>query len=627
MQYSEAKLFTWLVKALVLLEKANVDSLRRSERFASLRSACLIAVGACCLTGGAIAANVVVNGDFQTGDLSGWMDTPGLYYWRWGVVGPDPSGDFEVTGAGQGVLFQELPLSTGRQYKLTLSFSGSDFGYNAPPIQVRIGDYETGFVAFRKGVFDTTFTAHGDNVLSFVNLSEAQSVFLDDISVMAYGPSPVPSPAPPSRLSSQLTLWDKDGPRLGPLKPGQPTFVLTHGWQPDERMRTGSECGEAAGILCPSPWVVDARDALFERFEREGREAPNVLTWAWKDAYTTKGLSGFLEATAAAKSDVGGLARAIVGRFGSEIEQLHLIGHSLGTVLNAETARFLTSYDDRLVIPQITHLDVPQYFGRVPLDPFIGQLEDYFEYTYASERIGFVDNYHGIRNRYIPYVDPEFPSTGMSIDGAYNKNFRDYYHAQFPVEYVCSVRGLCPDGFNWSVALGGPPSGITPRVWSPTRLVTLTLLSFGPFEIFNATVYPTHIEIFEQSPGYVWNSTFSIPSDVDFLDFEYSCVSAGDGDHLSLNFDSELLFNVPCDAEFVGEWLGSGLIDLSPFRGSVGQLLFTLNSVGEPNARFGIRELQFISIASVPQPGPLGLLAAAGAAVGLARHRKRSHAN
>ena len=107
--------------------------------------------------------------------------------------------------------------------------------------------------------------------------------------------------------------------------------------------------------------------------------------------------------------------------------------------------------------------------------------------------------------------------------------------------------------------------------------------------------------------------------------FDYFWAHPGDGDYLTVFFGNNLLFP-SLGLDFSGtEFKNSGLIYLALFAGQTDQLLFWLNSVGDPNAEIDIRDLTFhvSTTFETPLPGALPLFATGLGALGLLGWRRK----
>jgi hypothetical protein len=97
------------------------------------------------------------------------------------------------------------------------------------------------------------------------------------------------------------------------------------------------------------------------------------------------------------------------------------------------------------------------------------------------------------------------------------------------------------------------------------------------------------------------------------MSFDYLWPNPGDGDYLTVFFGNTLLFS-SLGLDFASaDFVSSGLIGIGEFASMTDQLLFWLNSVGDPNAEVDIRDLTFYSSSAtaVPEPSSIALLVSA----------------
>lgn len=104
----------------------------------------------------------------------------------------------------------------------------------------------------------------------------------------------------------------------GPFDPAKPTVIMTHGWNSD-----------------PGVWARGMAAKMID-----GQASANILAWDWeKGADTGALLSKALSATPREGEKLG---QTLAATFTAAYNQgVHFIGHSLGTLVNAEAANYL----------------------------------------------------------------------------------------------------------------------------------------------------------------------------------------------------------------------------------------------------------------------------------------------
>lgn len=130
---------------------------------------------------------------------------------------------------------------------------------------------------------------------------------------------PADPPELPTVPGPQLKVY-VDGQFVvgGPFDPAKPTVVMTHGWNSD-----------------PGVWAQDMAAKMIT-----GGANANILAWDWNvEAATGTRLSKALSATPREGAKLGLTLAAIFT--GAYNQGVHFIGHSLGTLVNAEAANYL----------------------------------------------------------------------------------------------------------------------------------------------------------------------------------------------------------------------------------------------------------------------------------------------
>lgn len=138
-----------------------------------------------------------------------------------------------------------------------------------------------------------------------------------------------------------------------------------------------------------------------------------------------------------------------------------------------------------------------------------------------------------------------------------------------------------------------------------TNTATFAIESSGGPSLVDGTYINDWIGLEESSPVVI-RRDIEIPENARLLEFDYLILGAGDGDWLTLHFNDLLLFSI-IGEDFVGT-PGVGTVPISLFAGEIGSLYFTLNSVGDRNAQFLLKDIRLLSASPVPLPKGLWLL-------------------
>jgi hypothetical protein len=179
-----------------------------------------LAIGALLIaTARSVSANLIVNGDFQAGNLSGWDTTPAATGSNFGVAGIPPAHDtlgayFAANGPDFDSISQTFATTPGAFYDVSFFYQPVSAG---PP--------DNGFRALFNGVaiyenFDSisgfifqTFTVQATGsvtTLEFQGRNAAGVDFLDDVSVTA-----APCPQPLGYWKNNPDAWPVNSLMLG----------------------------------------------------------------------------------------------------------------------------------------------------------------------------------------------------------------------------------------------------------------------------------------------------------------------------------------------------------------------------------------------------------------------------
>lgn len=392
----------------------------------------------------------------------------------------------------------------------------------------------------------------------------------------------------------------------------RPTVVITHGWQPGDTYPGKDQT-----------WWNDMAAAV----KRRAPDA-NVLTFTWSGAFTLN------PGEAAAKTQGFGsaLAKRLLQELGPDyVGQIQFIGHSYGNAVNASAVQELDGLTSslpalRFRVSQFTILDSPPPFGST-----------FFDLQLPLSRVTWVDNYFGNG-----FGFSLTPAVGLPISGAYNVlvggadhlGVRDYYGKTIPSSTIRT-----PQGFDYSMAVGGFDARPSPRSWIP---VTITEVISTISEVVASSikagwriasgVIESVVDGLLGAGQYVlklFNSSTSsavtevaVPFDADFLRLNLLFADPGDGNWLALYFNDTLLFSF-LGTDFSGTDYVEYLIPINEFRGQTGDLWLFLNASGDADAEARVGGLAFIRVtegqAQVPFASTWWLLVVGLVTLGLCR--------
>lgn len=380
---------------------------------------------------------------------------------------------------------------------------------------------------------------------------------------------PKPQPTLPSIPPSAPTAGVPD------LTPGSSdtVVVIVHGFQ---------HAGDTPD------WIYKMRDEIVEQYP-----GTQVVTWLWHDAFGS--LADFDVAYAQTAQQGVELAAYLQS---ISAEKVHLIGHSLGTRVNAYAA--LELEERGISVEHVTVLDRP--FGVVPIQ----DAKERAILTYTLKDVDFVDNYYGGDHNPLG----GFPAVGGPLAGVVNVELLDRDHSGVHQFYNGTIGSSTSPGFIWSTVASGPPGQSELNFdLTPSNVYDINFDN-SQWKTANSTVNAILNEavLVEGSPAYLWID-LGIPEDVLFLAFEFRWGAPGDGDYLTVHFDDILLFAFLWTEAVGMDYIWSGFLDIGEYAGTTGQLLFSLNSVGNSNSQIHVRDVSLFTLraASVdePQTGPI----------------------
>ncbi len=394
--------------------------------------------------------------------------------------------------------------------------------------------------------------------------------------------APYVTPLPPTRPVVS-GLFDKN----------KPTIVVTHGWQP--------------GLVTPDDvWWRDMINDISKR-PLAGTNPPDRDTYGetynigaieWGDAY--KGISftdvvGFLQAKASVSSNGSALAQRLVQELGADYKnEIHFIGHSLGTIVNAAAVDALTDGPYNWNIGQFTILDAPLKL------PLIDYPKDYFRRVLPENAVNYVDNYYGTSSL----------AVGADICGntdcAYNRPL-DRSHSGVREYYGETIANpSIQDGFFYDLA-GGGGAARPNSPWDPgaeeTPLVAVLQpeLNAAWIPVGNVTLLANEARLFPSSPAAIATSLF-IPDDADYLSFDFLFEHALGDEFLTVLLDDTPVFSFLASSVFQPDtYQNSGLLPIDQFAGGIHKLTYWLD--GDPGMELGLRNIAFSGSAAVPEPG------------------------
>jgi Malectin domain/CARDB len=411
----------------------------------------------------------------------------------------------------------------------------------------------------------------------------------------------------------------------GAFDPNCPTIVVTHGWQ---------------GFDSYSPnnapdWLFTMVNEIKDRLDRE--QYPPVSLWHraniyyvhWSGAYTPvwnhKTAFGYVD-------DAGKTLAALLEKdLGDEYsKEIHFIGHSFGTFVNAWAVSGISSRYEKM---QFTILDAP--IEKYPAQKSI------FDKLLLPSQVKWVDNYYGDdRDGVYGALGEKIKAT--AADGGWEVPGN---HTNVHNEYLKTITDdeRTDYGFHYSIVLGsagGYAGRASPEDWSQSTYHESVLHGIdedkiGPtlagvrsadyqsgFRQLKGTVeegiqnvngqvrktlsliktdaLPSKRSISATSSGVTSAAEpesamavdVAIPMSASSLEFEYKLTTSGTGDWINVLFNDEQLFYFRA-VSFIGTNFSTAILPISEFAGQCGILKFQLNGGGSADTTLTLSKFEF----------------------------------
>ncbi|MGQ0621594.1 MAG: Calx-beta domain-containing protein, partial [Panacagrimonas sp.] len=336
----------------------------------------------------------------------------------------------------------DTPLEQGQTKTLRVSASGQGLQYqwfrNGLEI-LQVSPEQSELVVGAGGRYSVKVSNNGGGSIRTVGLDVSSNV----------APTLINELGNRSHLTSYGPTFDSE----------RPTVVITHGWQPNETYNP----------LLDRSWQKDIATSILNRLGQVGKTA-NIFTFSWSGAFTDAPLPTFYTASGFTASAAKSLVNDLKEKWpNGNSNGLHLIGHSLGTIVNAIAVQELASTFQNI---QVTILDAP-----IKIESITAYSPESFHQRLAAFPIvTWVDNYYGNSgssdNGDYPaqgtVVAGTAPSGGLLYDGAQHGEVHKRYLRTINKVPECNAVsiGSC-SGFDWSIALGifDTSTRPVPRQW------------------------------------------------------------------------------------------------------------------------------------------------------------------
>ena len=264
--------------------------------------------------------------------------------------------------------------------------------------------------------------------------------------------------ADPSLRPKLVVEYESDTPQHvlssdRPIDRSLPTVVLTHGFRFEDRDNfipdhTGTPFSNA---------MYTAVDVRLQKSEISA----NVIAFMWEEAFV-ESIITVPSLTPSVGEDLAISLMLVLGENYTNNNDIHFIGHSYGTLVNAHAIRFLVDTYG-WTVSQVTVLDAPTDaplgFGGV-----VAPMEEYYRIP-RSPHVTWFDNYYGMKSEGPRGVGG--PITGAAPNGGKSLNQN---HPGVWQWYRDTITNEGKRGFWYSAVLGdsgGFSSRPTPQFWEP----------------------------------------------------------------------------------------------------------------------------------------------------------------
>jgi probable HAF family extracellular repeat protein len=442
----------------------------------------------------------------------------------------------------------------------------------------------------------------------------------------------------------------------GTINANLPTIVLTHGWNEN-----------------PSMW-----SGLAESFSTANPNV-NIVAWNWQSEADTGLNLGY--ATSRTQQEGTGLGEALVAALGSNYSQsIHFLGHSLGTLVDAEAIDVLHA-DDPVTPIQDTLFDdaeianvfstspswansMPAPGSTVAIDNYVSEVgnvhsqavnviltqgptdpvgfHDYPQQWYqdsagvtASSLMGMGFQFNGSQQQagVDPYNFIQEPSGEFTLDPVTYSEAQLAITARDAAEATEAgfAAGLTISEINAAIQIEGQAQvdieqtsqtvgSLVESILSPK--ITLTKVGFVPLSISQANTGSSvgAADTSTPSSSYAW-LPITIPANSEFMSLDFTFDNLSPNDFLSVGINDTSLFALEDQFGTNGVTTNTGLLNVSQWAGENVQLFLGLNASDGNNAG-GTVTIDNIQFESVPEPGCASLAAGIFGTV-LARRPRR----
>ena len=294
---------------------------------------------------------------------------------------------------------------------------------------------------------------------SGVNLSSGQTK-IEHFALTVKPPGPVVETVIRAQESANLPIVP--GPQLkvfvngsftnGLFNPAKPTVILTHGWNSN-----------------PTNWPKDLAANMIA-----GEANANVLAWDWNEEAVTGLLLS--KALSAVPREGEKLGQTLAATFTASYNQpVHFVGHSLGTLVNAQAANYLHEQTGGVFdwLRENTQMTLLDNAALANVEGTVVQLGFTLVGVYAPYEVGsvFTVGWLSPVPRHRAWIDNYMSLVGVYHPGAVNiwlAKSADYADTSNPIKFLTSVHNYAPRWYGYTAAT--PPAALLGNRFSYEQL-------------------------------------------------------------------------------------------------------------------------------------------------------------
>ncbi len=386
------------------------------------------------------------------------------------------------------------------------------------------------------------------------------------------------------------------------VKPVAPEniIILTHGWQP----------GVDQSLIGTSR-LPEVRQALEQRLiDEDIQDKTLIIEESWPEAFVSgvvvpsfEPTSNYLFSYRRTRQVGNRIALKLLSLIQENRKndpnydpQIHFIGHSLGTMVNAYAVERLLregqlDTNNRVTVEQVTILDDPLGVDRnwfYDFMPFlsVGFVENFYATTFVGSLPRVGDS--------IPGTFPCVPSSGGTLlcQGEQAPNTtHNQVHTGFYANRIGSSAWESPVLPGWNPEIAWDPQTARLNLQEEVIFVDGEAFTISPLTAQVIEVSPGRFVLRTNSPASI-GGVNSMPEDLQYIRFKFADLDPSISASLTLMFDDLILWDGTNEDELNSE-AGEIMIPASFISGKTGLLKWELNNLSEISVEVTLHDIEF----------------------------------